>query len=268
MLPTIFWVNNFPDYILISFRTISTFSNPLNLCAFLVFPLGVMQFQKNKTWKNKLLVLLIYLTLILTASKLAVLIIIICLLVYLRKHVKAIVYSSFFLSIALFIVSFSETFQDKLKSSFRIYERLNNSRLFDGSINQRKYILDSSIEMIKDNPIFGIGYGNFREVYLNGYKHENASASLSSFTSEFFLVDFYLDNGLFPFIIILSMFLYVFYVGFKSKNLFIKQFSFALFLFFICGFILSTRAITLLFTMFIFFAGIFKLTSIYKHEPQ
>ncbi len=266
MLSTIFWIKSFPDYIKLTFRTVSTFSNPLNLCVFLTFPLGILHIKRDKSKKEKVLLLLINITLLLTASKMAILIILITALVYFRKYLLKIIYAIIFLGSIIVIFSISDTFQEKIKSNFRLFERLNNQRLLDGSINQRKYMLESSLEMIYDNPIFGIGYENFKKVYENGYKNAKASTSISSYTSENFILDFYLDNGLIPVLIILFLVFQLIITLIKSNDPILKQLSFSIILFFFCGLILTTRAVQLLYMMFIFFACFFKIAIIKRNE--
>jgi O-antigen ligase len=261
MIKTIFWIDNFPSYILQTFRTVSTFSNPLNLCVFLAFPLGILQYRKNKSKSEKILLLLIYVTLILTASKLALLLIILSTLIYFKKYLRAIIYVFSVLGLIGLILISNKRIQEKIENQFWIIERINNVELFRGSIDQRVYVLNSSIKMIRDNPVFGIGYDNFKPVYLGGYKNIKASSEETSFTSENFILDFYLDNGLIPVLIMLIFFALIISVFFLVNNPSINQLSFPLVLFICCGLILSARAAPLLYTYFLFLATLLKLQS-------
>ena len=51
---------------------------------------------------------------------------------------------------------------------------INPKFIFHSSDMERLYLWNSAIHMIKDNPIAGIGFGNFNEVYNNGYISEYA----------------------------------------------------------------------------------------------
>lgn len=263
MIHTIFWIDDFPDYILLTFRTVSTFSNPLNLCAFLSFPLGVLHFKKGK-WSNSeiYLLILIYLTLLLTASKVAMILICMSILVFFKKYWKFFLIFFAITLTAIVIVFTSKTIQEKLKSNFIIYDRITNERLIEGSINQRIYVINSSVKMIKDNPIFGIGYENFGKNYLKGYKHENAVKTEDSYTAENFFLDFYLDNGFVPFLIIILFFVQTFFIHLNKRSFSIK-FTYSIFFYSICGLVMSARTVPLMYTLFIFFAIIFRLTNIY-----
>ena len=257
MIPTIFWVHDFPDYINTTFRAIGTFDNPLNLCGFLVFPLGILQFTRNKTRKEKVLIILIYLSLIFTASKIAFIIIFISLLIYFRKYIKVIVYGS--VSTIMILVFFLSLPKSVLNENY-IYQRLNNQKSIDGSVNVRIHMLKSSLKMIEENPIFGIGYENFEENYYK-IKDNDSPIKLTktSFTSENFFLDFFLDNGLIPFIIITILLLESVLLFFNTTNDFLKQFTFPLLLFIIIGLIMSARTVPLLYLLFTFLAIISKI---------
>jgi O-antigen ligase len=261
-IPTIFWVHDFPDYINITFRAIGTFENPLNLCGFLAFPLGLLQFLKNKTKKEKFLNFLIYVVLILTASKIAFIIILTSLLIYFRKHIKFIVYGSLLLMVS-FIV-FINLNKSTLESNY-IYQRLNNQSLLDGSINTRFHMIGSSLRLIKENPIFGIGYENYKKNYKKlDTTNKNPSIVLSdtSYTAENFILDFYLDNGLMPFLILFILLFEILFLFFSTKNNLIEQFTFPILLFVIVGLIMSARTIPLMYLLFTFLAIIYKLKTL------
>jgi len=256
-IPTIFWIHTFPDYINLTFRAVGTFDNPLNLCAFLAFPLGLLQYTVNKTKKEKVLNFLIYITLISTVSKIAVIIILVSFLVYFKKHIKFIIYGLISVLVIFFIfINISNTSYNK---SY-IYQRFNDQKTISGSVDTRLHMLGSSLTIIKANPIFGIGYENFEKNYNKlEVDNDNLKLSKSSFTSENFLLDFYLDNGLIPFLIMLfflglNMFFY-----FNTKNVIIEQFSFSILLFTIVGLIMSARTVPLMYLLFSFLAIIFKI---------
>ncbi|MDT0538723.1 O-antigen ligase family protein [Croceitalea sp. P059] len=258
MLFTIFWIDNFPDYITQSFRTYSTFDNPLNLCSFLAFPLGLLQYEEVKKLKLKVLLVLIYATLILTGSKIALVLILVTFLIYFKKHIKTIIYSLIAALLVFFVLSKNLAFQELVKTT-KVYERISDPKIFEGSLNQRKYMLEASIQMMKDNPIWGIGYENFGKVYLNGYKNEKADNDEQFFTAENFFLDFHLDNGLIPLLIILLFLAGVFLIYYMKKDSFNSQLTFPIILYLITGMIMSARSTPLLFTFFFFLAAYFRL---------
>lgn len=263
MIPTIFWVHNLPDYIVITFRAVGTFDNPLNLCGFLVFPLGLLQFTRIKTKKERTLNILIYLTLVFTVSKIGFIVVLVSLLIYLKKYIKFLVYGSFAIFIA--IIVYINIPQSNFYNSY-LYQRINSQKVIDQSVDTRLHMLESSFEIIKENPIFGIGYENFEENYLNlNKKEEDLKLSSSSFTSENFLLDFYLDNGFIPFLILVLLFLETILIFYTTKNALVKQFAFSILLFIIVGLVMSARTVPMMYLLFTYLAIIFKIQ---KHEQS
>lgn len=257
MIPTIFWIHTFPDYINITFRAIGTFDNPLNLCAFLVFPLGIIQYTSNKTKKEKALNILIYATLVFTVSKIAVIIIIVSLLVYFKKYIRFIIYG--FLTIVMVLIIYINIPNTAFNQSY-IYQRFNNKEVINQSIDTRLYMLQSSLQIIKANPFFGIGYDNFEENYRKLKKSRvNIKLTGSSFTSENFLLDFYLDNGLIPFLIVLFLFFETILLFYYSENEIMIQFTFSIILYVIVGLIMSSRTVPVMYLLFAYLATIFKV---------
>lgn len=263
MIPTIFWIHTFPSYIEITFRAVGTFDNPLNLCGFLVFPLGILQYTSEKSTKEKYLNLLIYLALVATASKIAFLVILISLLIYFKKYIKFLVYGTLALFVA--IIVFFSIAKESLNENY-IYKRISDKRLMDGSVDTRLYMFGSALEILGNNPIFGIGYENFQENYL---KLEDRNTKLkinkTNYTAENFFVDFYLDNGLVPFVILFLIILEVIIFYFYKVN-FSMQFSFSIILFLIIGLVMSARTVPLLYMLFTYIAIIHKDLKITNEE--
>ena len=117
---------------------------------------------------------------------------------------------------------------------------------------------ESSFVMIKDNFMWGIGNENFKKNFDeltnrdNNYKITN-----SSYTAENFFLDFYLDYGLIPLIVILTLLVPVvisYYYGFSA----LKPLSFSILLYIVVGLIMSARAVPLLYLFFFYLAIFYK----------
>jgi hypothetical protein len=65
---------------------------------------------------------------------------------------RAIIYVFSVLGLIGLILISNKRIQEKIENQFWIIERINNVELFRGSIDQRVYVLNSSIKMIRDNP--------------------------------------------------------------------------------------------------------------------
>lgn len=257
MIPTIFWIHSMPDYIEITFRAVGTFDNPLNLCGFLAFPLGILQYTQKKTKKEKILNLLIYLTLIVTISKIGFIILFVSLLVYFKKYIKLIIYG--FVAVTIMIIGYLNIPDDYLNESY-IHQRVNSQKEISQSVNTRLHMIESSLILIKKNPIFGISYENFEKHYVKNIRETNElRLSSTSFTSENFLLDFYLDNGLIPFLIIFLLLLEMVMFFYTTDNYLIMQFTFSIILFIIVGLVMSARIVPLMYLLFTFLAIVYKI---------
>lgn len=254
IIPTLFWINYMPDYIEITFRAVGTFDNPLNLCAFLAFPLGILHFNTNKL--DKKLLLLIYATLVVTVSKIGFILLFISFLVFLKKYVKLLIYS--FLGFFIVSIIYLNLPQSYLNKSY-IYKRLKGDKELRESVDTRIYMIKSSAEILSSNYIFGIGYENFEENYKKLNKKKNMNLKSSSYTSENFLMDFYLDNGFIPFIIIFTFLIECVLFFFSTNNLLIKQFSFSIILFIVIGLVMSSRTVPVMYLLFTYLAIIYKI---------
>jgi len=248
------WKDNYVLYNKI--RVYSFLDNPLNLVGVLSLFLGYFIYIKHNF--KFLFILLIYILLLLTGSKIAIGIIGLSLFyliikVFIQKKIKK-VYLFIFISIIVMILL---NYKNVTKTT--IYKRYINKEERFESFNQRELVLNSSLKMIRDNPIFGIGAGNFGDIYIKSYKDKHASSEDSSFTSENMFVDFYLDNGLMPFLI----FSYIFFdiilsFFFYKKDKVLKALVFAISFFVIVGFVTNLRSVPTFMFFFYFIAVFYK----------
>ena len=92
----------------------------------------------------------------------------------------------------------------------------------DRSINERFICWEATISMFKDNPIIGIGIGNYREVYKNKYKPVNAHLTLQHAHNNFLQV--LAEMGTLGFSSYLLMNIYFIYYGItgwiRKKNIY------------------------------------------------
>ncbi len=259
--PLIYWGKEV-EYVSFTIRAFSFLDNPLNLCAYLAFPLGFIHYEKNKIIKS-ILIILLYVTLIFTASKIALVLVFVSLFFLFKSNRLVLVSLSFFL---ISIFSYILFFDNELKQNLFLIERLTNQDTVNESSFQRIYVIESSLQMIFDNLILGIGNENFKKVYINErYIHPLASTESWSFTAENFFLDFYLDNGLIPFVIIVIFFINCFTLK-KSNNTDIKSIVISVFFYLIVAMIMSARTVSLLYCLFTFFAIQLKLNYLTKNE--
>jgi len=234
-------------------RVYSFLDNPLNLVGVLSLFLGYYISNNNR---NKfILIVLIYIVLFLTGSKIAIAIILLSITYFIfniiiKNSINKVYFFVLILTVGIMLLNYK-----RIKET-TVYKRYVNKVERYDSVNQRELVLNSSIEMIKDNPIFGIGAGNFGEIYPF-YKKKRASNEESSFTSENMFVDFYLDNGLIPFIIFIYIIIEVFlsYFVYKKEKV-LKRLIRAIFFFILVGFVTNLRSVPT-FMLFFYFIAIF-----------
>jgi len=240
-------------------RVYSFLDNPLNLVAFISLILGFLIVIKIK---YKLFILFfVYVLLILTGSKIGLVVILLSLGSFLIKiirslkiKIKYIFFLSFFVAIALFLIGTNKY------QKVTIFKRLNNVEETGGSKNQRILIYKSAFKMISDYPVFGIGAGNFKKIYKDGYQLQGSSDSESSFTSENLFLDFYLDNGLIPTALFVIILLIIF-ISPKFNDLFLKGIHVGIFFLIIVGLVTNLRSAPVFMLLFFMMAVFFKRKS-------
>lgn len=193
-----------------NFRVYSFFDNPIYLGIFAVLWMGItgtLFFHYYKKISKKIPLFLLFLlalcTMILTGSRAAligaifVLIVIVGIKFSLKKTVPLIL---FVVVLAFFIPNFF----GRLQRIFYHHET---------NISQRFLAYQSAINMIRDNPLLGIGAGNYREVYKENYKFSAASSDPVTFTAENNFLEIGAQTG------ILGLLLYSLFYVFCFKNL-------------------------------------------------
>ncbi len=222
-------------------RVFSLLDNPLSFLGVLVVILGLFQFIQIKF---KLIYLsIIYLMIISTASKIGFIIVILSMIIQLIISLKSNYKVKKPVIIGVFAIALSAIVLLIVLSGSGLYKRITNEKNLSGSIGQRELVMKSSLEMLSDNWFWGIGSGNFEKVYLNGYKHDDASSASSSFTAENFFIDYYLYNGLIPTLILLFIFISLIYRSFKSKSKWQQGIALSIVYFLVTGLVTSLRSV-------------------------
>ena len=232
-------------------RVFSLLDNPLNLLGYLAIILGVIQVIEMKY--RYIYILILYFLIILTASKMGFIIILLSLVVqlviYLQSHkgksrlIGIVVFIFSVIMLVTVIKSSNSILYRRVVSDGYLSESVSNNNITKKSekifnINSsdtnkiieekstrnkfsklREFVLRSSVKMLGDNWFWGIGAGNFDKVYNSGYKFLDASSEESSFTAENYFLDFYLDNGLIPLILILFLFASIIACAYRSKQI-------------------------------------------------
>ena len=103
--------------------------NPLTLCAFLAFSLGTLQFINNKKI-HIVLIIMVFITLYLTASKIALALMILSFLVFLSRFKKFFKYFMFIIIPIILLFTFNQSASKLLKSDFSLYDRLTNNSTY------------------------------------------------------------------------------------------------------------------------------------------
>ncbi|MCC5928972.1 MAG: O-antigen ligase family protein [Cyclobacteriaceae bacterium] len=152
-------------------------------------------------------------------------------------------YYVLYLTVFLVIIYFTVQYIGEVDSRYNVYSILNNINAGDGdvdinisestsSIYTRYLLLNASVEMIRDNPLFGVGAGRWNDVkHLYGFDIEVLIDSHNSYLT--ILSQFGLCGGLYLLIIYFKP-LKLFYNKSSSSpllyfNLFIIYFCFAAF---------------------------------------
>ena len=95
--------------------------------------------------------------------------------------------------------------------------------------------------------------------------YTNIKVTNSSYTAENFFLDFYLDYGLLPLLLLMTLiFPMVNSYYFGNKNL--KAISFSIVLFIVVGMIMSARAVPLMYMLFFYTAIFYKKQSYILNE--
>jgi len=280
-------------------RIFSLLDNPLNLLGYLAIILGVIHYIELRY--RYLYIVVVYFIIILTASKMGFILILLSLITLFIIHfrnnsVKSRLVGVLFLllsiTVLVFVLKYSNSIlyrrvvndvnntesskrvminnTDSLKKAslnkqvivYQDSSLIKEDAIETGGNSQRKFVLMSSIKMLRNNWFWGIGAGNFDKVYNNGYKYPNASDEVSSFTAENYFLDFYLDNGLIPLMLILILFASIIARGYKSKSLWNKGMALALVYFIVVGLVTNLRVAPVNLLLFSLIGIFVKLSSI------
>jgi O-antigen ligase len=134
-------------------RPYATFPHPNLLAAFLLISLVfiVLNFNKNKKgeWISYLAFLSSSFALLLTMSRIAILLFIFFLFFLILKKIKRKVFIVVLIALILLIAFTPEKF------------RFLNLSLSDEAISQRQVLITPTLQMVKENPVLGVGLNNY-----------------------------------------------------------------------------------------------------------
>ena len=202
------WVEQYTSS---TFRVYSFFDNPIYLGIFAVMWLGLagtlLYHYSQKITARFLLALISLLalaTMILTGSRAALAgsMAVVLLIVFIRFSLKKIL--PVFL-LAAVLVFFIPKIAPLVQGFYSHHET---------NITQRYLAYQSALHMIKDNPLLGIGVGNYRDIYYRDYKLPAASDDPVTFTAENNFLETGAQTGIFGLLIYISFF------GLCFKNLY------------------------------------------------
>ncbi len=195
-----------------NFRVYSFLDNPIYLGIFAVIWMGIagtlFYYCTYEKISEKIFMFLIsslaLITLVLTGSRSALVgaIFVIIIIVMYKFSLKKVTPLIFFFIILIFTLP---NFFGRLQGIYRHHET---------NISHRYLAYQSAINMIRDNPLLGIGAGNYREVYKEKYKFDAASPDPVTFTAENNFLEIGAQVGIFGLIV------YVLFYAFCFKNLY------------------------------------------------
>lgn len=188
-------------------RPYGTFSHPNVLGGFIVLSLSLFALFMNKLNKAFLIIIFIVgtLALFLTLSRTAIFAFIFFavsffLLSVYEKYKKGKLKSAYLLAVPLVVIGVTLLFI--IFSTNPLIQRLTHLNLNDLSLAQRTKLINASLQMIKENPIFGVGINNF----LNNLPNSFSYPSLLQPAHNIFLLAFS-QTGLLGFFILISILL-------------------------------------------------------------
>ncbi len=176
-------------------RMISFLDNPLNLTSYFALLLGFIHFAVNSKLVKILFLVIVYIAGMLSVSRSFILCVVISMGIILyqgRKEKLTLVFLTLVLITLLFCLP-------KFDIDFSNFSRFFDKDNTDETTSQRFYVISSSIEMIRDYFLLGVGPGNF-PYYYNEYRQMMASVDPTLSTAENVFLQFILDYGLLPFL--------------------------------------------------------------------
>jgi putative inorganic carbon (HCO3(-)) transporter len=248
------------SYTASNFRVYGSFGNPLNLTGYIstVGALSIAMLPKQKLlYKRFFYLMLIFgsvITLIVTGSKSSL--ILFGILLIKNKKIKFIIINLIIIVVGFYFVSKLGN-NHVLERIFSIFNKISEGSNID---LQRHYVWLSSLEMIKDNPLIGVGLGNFAEIYNKSYFLYGASTEKSTFTAENMFLEIGAEVGLIGLIFIIILLVRAVCLGYKDDNyhhhhyttesISLKDLATAVLAFTLVGMIQSMSAASLNITLF------------------
>lgn len=200
---------------------------PNSVAGRLIFCLPFIILNKNlKNFYLKCLVsFFIFAAVVLTGSRggiIAGIIEIVILIWYLRKYNKVKICENLkrkqVITFLLLICITSITVGSVINSRFIEFIKYNGNYIEHRVGGDRILLWKSSIDMIKDNPITGVGLRNFNKVYIeNGYIEKEAKEPNLISPHNIFL-HIFVEAGLIGFVNFMILLLYQLYSGYKYSN--------------------------------------------------
>ena len=181
------------------FRVWGSFCNPLSLVAYLSPFLGMSlsRLSKEISFCRKMFYCLsssvFIMVLFVTGSRVSILVISLAFLFSVVNVRRLGVQKLLLLASVLVIIAITCHFGEVASV---LDSRTRDEKDVFTSAEQRTYTAVSSLRMIVDHPLLGVGPGNFPDAYSQGYISSFASTARSSFTPENFILLLASENGL------------------------------------------------------------------------
>lgn len=192
------WAN---AYTSASFRVWGSFGNPLPLVTYLASFSGILtvlavhEHRSNRRLIWAGLLVLIVPALLATGSRTALIVMVIPFAYALTSLSFRRLFAGLSLMAVISLVVISTGVLNVLGA------RLENFGTGDGSVSQRQMVIRSSLDMMQDHPLLGVGPGRFETAYVGGYMLPTASWEPSSFTPENIFLQYGAELG-FPALIL------------------------------------------------------------------
>ncbi|MGD0711202.1 MAG: O-antigen ligase family protein [Bacteroidales bacterium] len=225
------WNNNYGINFFLSSR-FSVFIHHSYFSMYLNLALLILLF---KIWYNEkifnkkfsfLLVFVFILSIVLLSSKAGLITLFIqCLLFFIlyfilnKMYLQGLSIILFFIILLFLLTRIAPEFSNTINNAFKAMDSKNIDKKTIESSAARVLIWESSIKIIKENFLFGVGTGDVKDALINEFKIDGATGALyEKLNAHNQFLQTFIALGFWGFIILLTMFVLPFYLCIKYKK--------------------------------------------------
>ncbi len=263
VLLTNYIANYFTNSTFLTYTSFSIFLHPTYFAIYLglVIISSIYLFLKNSKFKlanfNLIIIALSLLNIYLSGSKSGIIATFIILLYifinfgFKKNKILVAIFIFFFIITSVLVLKFNPRFitSEKTLSSYK--NVLKSPELENSSTSLRILAWNATIEVIKENAIFGVGAGDVKDELIKKYEELNyvylVKYKLNSHNQ---FLETWLGQGLVGFILLLLLFIVPFISAVKNGDIVLQSFLILVFINFLFESMLNTQAGTIFFAFF------------------